>query len=362
MTLAAVHRTEGLEAVLDRIDHTLTLTLDALADDWAQITGGRAADVLGGRDVPQLLREASRGGKRVRPTAVYWGWVAAGGHRRTQVDDVVRAGAALELLHVFALIHDDVMDRSEIRRGRPATHAIAREAHRRAGGLGEARDFGDSIAILVGDLAHAEADHLVAPLSASVRRVWRLMMIELVLGQRRDLTGAALRRRDLDHALEVSRLKTGTYTVERPLELGAMIAGADRGAMAALLTYGRHVGEAFGLRDDLLGTWGEPDQTGKPNGDDLTAGKATVLLALADGCLPAEGRRLLARAGADDLRPAELQRLRSEMAACGVREQAEDLIRGEIEAACHALDPRWLSSAGIAGLTRLAEQVAWREA
>ncbi len=361
-TLTRRDATAAAATALDEVGGLLSQTVRRLADDWVAITGGTTADVLGGCDVPRLLELATRGGKRFRPLMVHWGWVAAGGHSEKQRRDVVRVGAALELLHVFALVHDDVMDRSELRRGHPTVHALARDAHHAAQAAGDAQQFGNSIAILVGDLAHAEADHLVAGLSPEVHALWRRLLIELVLGQRRDLTGAAMGRRDLDHALQVARLKTGTYTVERPLEIGARIAGADAKRLAALAAYGRHVGSAFGLRDDVLGTWGDPDRTGKPNDDDLTAGKATVLLALASHVLPPAARRLLVRVGTEQLTTTDLARLRLAMADCGVREKVEEMIRDEVDAACRAIEGGGLSDEGVAGLTELAHLAAWRQA
>ena len=228
---------------------------------WSQLApSDDVADVLGADDLPGLLDELIRsGGKRIRPVMAYLGWLSATGRARgIGHADVVRVSAALELLHVFALVHDDVMDESTSRRGLPTTHVRAAARHADAGARGSPERFGDSIAILLGDLAHAEADPLVADLPADLRQIWRLLVIELVYGQRRDLTGSAARRRDLQHAREVARLKSGAYTVERPLQLGAAAARAPEVVLAALSHYGREVGEAFALRDDLLGVWGDP--------------------------------------------------------------------------------------------------------
>src|SRR4051794_2481212 len=160
------------------------------------------ADILLDHDLPEMLQALNgTGGKRIRPSMAYWGWVAAGGTRGEGADrggaDVVRAGAALELLHIFALIHDDVMDESDSRRGQPSVHRLAAQLHLHAGARGDARHFGESIAVLVGDLAHAEADHLVTELPRPMRAIWRLLVVELVHGQSRDLTGSASGRRDL---------------------------------------------------------------------------------------------------------------------------------------------------------------------
>ncbi|GAA1373098.1 polyprenyl synthetase family protein [Luteococcus sanguinis] len=342
---------------LRAVDERVERALGELTQMWDGLAG-RHADVLGDRDLPWLIRHASGGGKRIRPEMVHWGWVAAGAPESAR-EQVVDLGAAFELLHLFALVHDDVMDRSELRRGQFTSHAIAREAHIAANAQGDPVAFGDSIAVLVGDLVHSEATLLVAELPAQVRTAWRQMMVELVLGQRRDLTGAALGRRDQEHALEVARMKSGSYTVSGPLRMGAMLGDASPELLDSLSRYAHHAGEAFGLRDDLLGMWGDPEHTGKSDHDDLAAGKATVLLALAHDRLTTDGQQLLACAGS--LSPDEETRLRDEMAGCGVREAVEDLITREVEQACTALDSNIVSAEAVTGLTDIAHRLAWRQ-
>ena len=321
------------------------------------------ADILLEHDLPEMLQALNgTGGKRIRPSMAYWGWVAAGGrHAERGEADVVRAGAALELLHIFALIHDDVMDESDSRRGQPSVHTLAAQLHLHAGARGDARHFGESIAVLVGDLAHAEADHLVTELPRSMREIWRLLVIELVHGQSRDLTGSASGRRDLDHARRVARMKSGRYTVQRPLELGAAAAGAPTEVRTALLEYGEEVGEAFALRDDLLGVWGDPRRTGKPAGDDLISGKPTVILALADERLRGSARRVLRRVGTPALSPADVTLLQDSLAEQGVVDAVETRISAHVRAAGTALEGAGLDGAGVSGLTGMAHLVAWRD-
>lgn len=342
------------------VEHRIDEVLDGLDTLWKEVAG-RQADVLGDQDLNRLVLAANRGGKRVRPEMAHWGWVAGGAPVEAHAQ-VVELGAAVELLHLFALLQDDVMDRSELRRGQPTCHVVAREAHRRAGATGDPDLFGDAIAVLAGDLVHAEADHLVAALPVPVRDAWRLMMVELVLGQRRDLTGAALRRRDLEHALEVARLKTGAYTVAGPLRMGALLADADEAVLTILDRWATHAGAAFGLRDDVLGLWGDPSATGKSVEDDLSAGKATVLLALAEPRLGDEGRALLARSGTGTLTESDLARLRDEMDACGVHQMAEDLITDQAGQAAEALDGSKLPDEAVTGLTASLHRLAWRQA
>ena len=340
---------------------------DLVGDDDPGSGGAVPLDILLDRDLPEMLRVLTvTGGKRIRPSMCYWGWVAAGGHARDgaagpSADQVVQVGAALELLHIFALIHDGVMDESASRRGQPSVHTLAAQLHLHNAARGNARRFGESIAVLVGDLAHAEADHMVAELPPAMRRLWRLLVIELVQGQSRDITGTAAGRRDLAHARQVARMKSGAYTVQRPLQLGAAAAGASEPAVGALTHYGREVGEAFALRDDLLGVWGDPQRTGKPAGDDLLSGKPTVILSLADERLQGSDRPLLGRVGTPELSPADVVHLQDALQAAGVVDAVETRISRHVHAAIAELDAPGLSPDGVAGLTAMAYKIAWRD-
>lgn len=350
---------------LSSVDGLLTEALSDLGHLWTtKLDGASAADILGDSDLPQLLdRLVTSGGKRIRPVMAYLGWLAASG-RAHEVGhaDVVRVSAALELLHLFALVHDDVMDESASRRGQPTAHTHAAGLHAAHGGRGRSSRFGESIAILLGDLAHGEADHLVAELPAEMRKIWRLLVVELVYGQRRDLTGSAAGRRDLANARQIARLKSGGYTVERPLELGAAAAQAPEVVAASLARYGREVGEAFALRDDLLGVWGDPVRTGKPAGDDLVSGKSTVIVSLATERLSGVARQALLRIGSNALSADDVALLQQSMVACGVVTDVEAMIAEHLAAALDALDERALDPDGVRELAATAQQIAWRNA
>jgi geranylgeranyl diphosphate synthase type I len=226
------------------------------------------------------------GGKRLRPQFAYWGWRANGG--RGPLVAVLPALASLELLHAFALVHDDVMDRSDTRRGQPSAHRSLAGIHSRAGLGGDPRRFGDSAAILVGDLCLVWADRLMAATSVdpatigAARHVYDAMRVEAIAGQFLDILGDCAPTWTVERALRTARLKTAAYTVTRPLQFGAALAGPVEPAVSdAFRRYGAALGEAFQLSDDLLGVFGEPSVTGKPVGDDLVHGKATVLLQIA---------------------------------------------------------------------------------
>ncbi|HEY0698975.1 MAG TPA: polyprenyl synthetase family protein, partial [Micromonospora sp.] len=217
------------------------------------------------------------GGKRLRPAFAYWGWRGVVG-ALSPVGPVLPALAALELLHTFALVHDDVMDASAIRRGRPTAHRTLAAQHAAAGRDGDGEQFGEAAAVLLGDLCLVWADRMLghAGLSAgtllAARRCYDRMRIETVAGQYLDILGETTPADwSVERALRVARHKTACYTVQRPLLFGAALADLrrDMPLTAAYSRYGLAVGEAFQLRDDLLGVYGDPRATGKPADDDV---------------------------------------------------------------------------------------------
>ncbi len=225
-------------------------------------------------------------GKRLRPTFAWWGWRGAGGSPiDPQARAVLRAVSSLELIHACALIHDDLMDDSTTRRGAPTVHTAFAKRHRTAGWLGAPERFGAATAILLGDISLAWADDMLRGSGlwpdqlARAHTVWQAMRTEVLAGQYLDMLTQAGRDETPETALRIDRYKTAAYTVERPLHLGAVIAGASAAVVQAYRRFGADIGIAFQLRDDLLGMFGDPQVTGKPAGDDLREGKRTLLLA-----------------------------------------------------------------------------------
>lgn len=348
---------------VDRVDGLLTTTLRDLAGTWERTNRAEGVEVLPD-DLPAWLERLLVGrGKRLRATMLHWAFVAAGGDiAGPNYPGLIRIAAALETLHLFAMVHDDIMDDSGSRRGMPAAHVEAAEWHRQAGAAGEPNAFGVNLAMLLGDLAHTLADSLVQPLPLRLRRLWFELCVELMVGQRADLTGAAAGRRDLAHAEHIARLKSGMYTIERPLQLGALAADAEEGTCAALQQWGEHIGRAFALRDDQLGIWGDPALTGKPAGDDLAEGKATVILALAFERLEGPAREALTRLGTVDLRPGDVTVVSDALVSTGVRDDIETMIEDAVARADACLAHGQLTEAGIEGLRSAARAIAWRDA
>ncbi len=285
------------------------------------------------------------GGKRLRPAFCYWGWRGTGVPADT---GLINAASSLELLHACALIHDDVMDGSDTRRGRPAMHRRFAGLHRSSGWTGSADAFGASAAILLGDLCLVWADQMFGESGldpTSLRRaagVYDEMRVELMAGQYLDVLASVLgetsKAEATGRALRVARYKSAKYTIERPLHLGGTLAGASADLLTAYSDYGLPLGEAFQLRDDVLGVYGDPAVTGKPAGDDLREGKHTVLVALAaERATPTQAAVLGRLVGDPDLDPAGVERCREVIAESGALNEVEQLIARRAAEACHAI-------------------------
>ncbi|SFP58408.1 geranylgeranyl diphosphate synthase, type I [Actinomadura madurae] len=298
--------------------------------------GARIHDMVGDGDAGSLwpkvianLEDFLQGGKRLRAAFCHWGWCGAGG--APEDDGIVRAGAALELLHAFALIHDDIMDGSQIRRGSPTMHRSYVDLHASSGCRGSSDEFGVAVAILLGDLClgwfHELLDEATESRSraAFARRLMAEMFTELFAGQYLDVLAQAGWSCSVHEARRIVLYKTTKYTVERPLHLGGILAGAGPALLRGYSAYALPLGEAFQLRDDLLGAFGDPALTGKPAADDLRLGKATVLLCLAQERASAaqakELQDLLRCPNVDDAGIQGLRRLLTETGAVAATEE-----------------------------------------
>lgn len=262
---------------LEQVGAPVALHIDELLRD--ETTRWAALDAALVQPLTTLSDFVRAGGKRLRPAFCHVAFVGAGGHGRDT--RIVAAGAALEMLHSFALIHDDVMDGAMHRRGQNAVHIAYGEVHAARQYRGEAARFGEAVAILIGDMAFVYADRLMQDAGDKALEVFNEMRIELNIGQYLDIAATATHDVSLDTATRIARYKSGKYTVERPMHLGLALAGKFDELASAASAYGEPVGEAFQLRDDILGAIGDPGVVGKPVGGDILEGKPTALLALA---------------------------------------------------------------------------------
>jgi geranylgeranyl diphosphate synthase type I len=306
-----------------RVQDTLTRALDDQAERLVPL----------GADAERLVaaaRTSVAGGKMLRASFCWWGHHAVAAP--SDETALLRACAALELLHASALVHDDLMDASDTRRGHPATHRAFEAEHRAAGWRGDVQQYGAAGAILLGDLLLSWSEELLRrcglPFAAvgPALEVFDLCRSEVIAGQFLDVSAQARGSADVDAAMTVLRYKSAKYSIERPLQVGAALAGASPATLAELSAFGLPLGEAFQLRDDLLGVFGDPEETGKPAGDDLVEGKRTVLVALAlDAAPPAQAARLDAALGTP-LPASEVETLRRIIDDSGAHAQVEAVI------------------------------------
>jgi geranylgeranyl diphosphate synthase type I len=324
------------------------------------------------------------GGKRLRPAFCVWGYVAAAGRPdEIELRSLLTAAASLDLLHASALVHDDVMDSSDLRRGRPAAHRQFEALHANAGWLGDSESFGKAGAIILGDLLvmwSAQMLHaagLDQTVLARALPIVEAMRTEVTCGQYLDIVAQAhpLRQRApavdslrpsielaLDDASRVVEYKAARYTVQRPTQIGAALGGGDDELYYALGAYGSPLGRAFQFRDDLLGVFGNPQLTGKPSGDDLREGKRTVLIAHAYAHAGEAGQKLLLqRLGDPGLTPEGVAELQQVIIESGAREAVEAMITEGYERAIKALQDADITEEGRAGLTALAEAAVRRD-
>ncbi|CAM2851729.1 geranylgeranyl pyrophosphate synthase [Mycobacterium intermedium] len=311
-------------------------------------------------------------GKRLRPVFAYWGWRAVAPQEPDA--DVLLLFSALELLHVWALVHDDVIDASATRRGEPTAHMHFAALHRDRNWRGSPEQFGTSAAILLGDVAQAWADDIVSRVGQKVlspdaqrrvQRVWSDIRVEVLGGQYLDIVAEASAAPSIASAMTVANFKTACYTVSRPLQLG-LAAAADRPDIAETFQqFGTDLGVAFQLRDDVLGVFGDPAVTGKPSGDDLRSGKRTVLVAeaaeLADKTDPTAAALLRASIGTE-LTDAQVRELCQVIEDVGALAAAESRIATLTERALRTLDAAPIAAAAKAGLAELTRMATDRSA
>ncbi|MFD7435418.1 polyprenyl synthetase family protein [Streptomyces sp. NPDC059861] len=330
----------------------------------------RALDPLFARDVAdRVARFTLDGGKRLRSRLVWWAMRACGGRDDVAARAALRTGAALELIQTCALAHDDLMDGAGTRRGRPALHASVAAQYRRTAPDGRAERLGEAAAVLAGDLALAWADDLIADTvvpergSRRVRELWRDMRTEMVAGQYLDVQGQATRSHAVPQAVRAATLKSALYSVERPMALGAALAGADPATTASLCAAGRCAGLAFQLRDDIDDLYADPDRTGKPPGGDLRNGKPTYLFTVARAWADAAGDlnalAVLDEAhGRADLPESALDPVRRVLVTTGALRAVEDRIGRLARCAVGQLRSARLEPTGGAELERLLLRVA----
>ncbi len=354
------HVTSPLDA--EDLRSRVQKVLDEVLSGQAAVLEGVSTDLL---PLAEAATDLLRGGKRLRPAFCYWGWRAAGGTGEGSLGEAaVRAATALEIFQAAALLHDDVMDGSDTRRGMPSVHRRFAELHRASGWSGSPERFGQAGAILLGDLCLTWSDELLTASGlpeAALRRgrpTFDLMRTELMGGQYLDMLEQTLPAAQgggtPERARVVTRYKSAKYSIEHPLLLGASLAAGCPSLLASLSAYGLPLGEAFQLRDDVLGVFGDPAETGKPAGDDLREGKRTLLVSYAlERATPAQATAVRRHLGDPRLDADGVTTLREVIVDTGALDRVERLLDELVAAARAALREAEVSPAArpvLAGL------------
>jgi geranylgeranyl diphosphate synthase type I len=351
-----------------------TAFVAAVAGELTDFLGTRQLVMAGiSPDIDPIMGSISNlvtGGKRLRALMCYWGWRGAGGDPAAQ--QIVTAGSALELFQAAALIHDDIIDRSDTRRGGPSVHRRFSQLHLAQGWALDSERFGHAAGILAGDLCLSFSEEAFTDIGeqaasgSRARLIFNLMRAEVMAGQYldileevagpvRDRAGAVTR------AQSIIRFKSAKYSTEHPLALGGALAGASDELLRGYSAFALPLGEAFQLRDDVLGVFGDPVTTGKPAGDDLREGKRTVLVALAlDQASADESAFIDSKLGSPDLGDEDVAEIRRIIEESGALQATEVLINEFGSAAFDALEMLPLDELPKTALRKLAEATVSR--
>jgi geranylgeranyl diphosphate synthase type I len=342
------------DELIDRVNAVLEETIRSSRSRWAPLQA----------DIDVVFEEVGAlvlgGGKRLRPQFSHWGWVAAGGS--TDSEESARIGAAIELLHAAALFHDDVIDDADTRRGRTTTHKTFAEQHSSGGWTGESRRHGEGSAILIGDITYVLSDSLMDNLPSAARPLWHDLRLEMNIGQYLDVLGSSRQTRDVVEADLICRMKSAKYTIERPLHIGAVAANPEKGQdlLPMLSAYGLPLGDAFQMRDDVLGAYGDSAVTGKPVGGDFREGKPTPLLARAHQMAQTHQLAVLAKVGQHGLTDEDIAEIQQVVIDTGALKAMEDLISENHAQAVKALDKSRMQGESYDALVHLADVVTQR--
>ena len=352
MSLDPSRNPPAISEIVGPIDTRLTDVLNAERSKWVSVDASLADPF----DALEAL--IFSGGKRIRPAFFHWAHVGSGGNPHSDI--AIDAAAAIEMLHAFALAHDDVMDHSSSRRGEPSIWQRFATFHDENALKGDARDFGEAVAILVGDLAHVIADSLIRDLSPDVSEIWNELRLEVNIGQYLDVLSGVTRTFDQEGARRILEYKTGRYSVQRPLHLGAALAGRFNDFSVSFTNFGQPVGVAFQLRDDLLGVFGDELETGKPVGDDLREGKPTSLVAAAFERADQRQLEVLELIGSHDLSDSNIADIQTVIIETEAERVIDEEIRNLTDSALSELESASLDVKASSALRELALFVAYR--
>jgi len=358
----------ALDSEVQGLSRAFTDAVARKLEDFLQEKGQEVSAITtSATEIVNAIRDLTRGGKRLRPLFAYWGFIGAGGAQDSE--DIIELGASLELFQAAALIHDDIIDNSDTRRGRPSVHKRFEAQHHSLGLSGSAAHYGMASAILTGDLCLSLSEELFASIpsvNASTRAIFNSMRTQVMAGQYLDVleesAGPAYDPAEaVKRARTIVRFKSAKYSAENPFLLGGALASADAGLLQSYSSFALPLGEAFQLRDDVLGVFGDPEITGKPAGDDLREGKRTELIAHALSLTTQEEQDFIqSRLGAADLNDSEVHRLSSILRESGALSATEQSISELTNDSLEALEALPVEPLPLAGMKYLADAVTKR--
>jgi len=332
-----------------RIDEFLKQEIDK----WRQVDESILPPLI------SLSNFISNGGKRLRPVFCYLG-AKLMGIAQEDNENLLNAGCTLELLHNFALVHDDFMDKSDTRRGIPTVHKYLEEYYSKLEYRGDIEHFAASVAILAGDFAFTYADSFARNLPKQCLDIYEILKVELFAGQQMDIDAGYRSNVSKNQISKIAQYKSGKYTIERPLHIGALIVN-ENAPLEMISSFGSPLGEAFQLRDDILGIFGDRDNTGKPVGDDIREGKFTLLLAHAKERASKDELELLNRCGSLDITQEEIDLITNIIKSGGALDLVEQRIKFLHNEAMQALENIQTNNEAKELAQSLAKYVCWRD-
>ncbi|WP_086820744.1 polyprenyl synthetase family protein [Allokutzneria sp. NRRL B-24872] len=331
MTAESIPTLPRSSSLVARIDDALARSMES----FCRVSGSSTPEMLD--LVNALTRVTSAGGKRIRPQLFYWGYRAGG---EADSPETIELATAIELFHVFALVHDDLMDLADTRRGVPTAHKQLAALHRERGWNGDADHFGVSAGILAGDALSIWADMTISQnlppngRAEPFRRAYDEMRLELISGQYLDIATGGSGDTSMTSALRLARLKSGNYSVSMPLRLGALAGGVDQDTIRGFEAFGAVLGEAFQMHDDVLGVFGSAAEVGKPVGEDIRQGKRTTLIAAAlASAPPAVAARLLELLADPALSEAGVGEAKEIIVSSGALDEVRGMLRERVHSA-----------------------------
>jgi len=313
----------------------------------------------------ELLKEFTlRGGKRLRAALVYYGYRC---FSNKNLKEIIKASVTMELIQSYLLIHDDIIDNDDLRRNGPTLHISYKNIAKRKYKKIDSNHFGLSMAILAGDICAAFANEIMAKLKIKEKNKIQALNVlnhslhHVIYGQVLDVLSELriITNKDIE---KIHRLKTATYTIESPLHIGALLAGAKQKHLKTLSNYAIPLGKAFQIKDDILGMFGEKEKVGKPVGSDIKEGKKNLLILKAlESATPAQRQAIEEALGNQDLTKNQLNQVRAIVIKTGSLSYSQNLAKNLVKKAKSAIKSAKFRPVGKNFLLKIADYIEKRD-